>query len=49
MDLSDLHGVIHEVVMNDVVTTLPKQAIRVVPDRVESKDLWGVQSGDLTF
>lgn len=39
VDLSDLHGVIHEVVMNDVVTTFPEQAIRVVPDGIESKDL----------
>lgn len=39
MDLSDLHCVIHEVVVNDVVSALPKQAICVIPDGIESKNL----------
>lgn len=39
MDLSNLHCIVHEVVVNDVVPAFPEQAIRVIPDGIESKNL----------
>lgn len=33
--------------MNDVLPTFTEHAVGIIPDRIESKNLWEIQSSDL--